>query len=378
MSHSLHLEASTRRLTRAQVDLNAIAHNVACLRALIKGAPPPRIWATVKGDAYGHGIANVVDGLARVDGLAVSHEAERQACRKAGWRGSILMLNGLSSIDGAQPLHDPDIHLVIHDPSQLAWLGAHSLDHPPSIWLRYVGDLHYIGMNTRTYRQAYELADAMRRAGRVRLVGHFNHYARADDQDGIDTARHQFMQAIRDLPGPISASNSAALLQQRNHATTDDWVRPGLMLYGASPLAQYTGPQLGLRPALSLQSELIATLTLPGNTPMGYGGAFVSTRAMPVGIVPCGYSHGYPRQANTGTPVLVNGIQTRLLGHACMDLMAVDLSPIPDAEPGMPVTLWGTDALPAESVARHAGTIAAALFTGLTANVPIHVIPIAA
>lgn len=377
MNSPPHSETSKSRLTRAQVDLNAVAHNAACLRTVLRGDHPPRIWATVKGDAYGHGIANVIAGLAQVDGLAVSNDAERQACRRAGWRGPILMLNGLASIDDVQPLHDPELHLVIHHPSQLSWLRTHSPDHPPSVWLRYVGDLNYTGMDTCTYRQAYEIAEAMRRAGQIRMVGHFNHYAHSDSVDGIRRASQQFMKTIRGLSGPVSTSNSAALLLHQEHSATNDWVRPGLMLYGASPLAHRAGPQLGLRPALLLQSELISIQTLPGNTSLGYGGAFVTPHAMPIGIVACGYVHGYPRQAGTGTPVLVNGIRTTLCGHVCMDLMAVDLTPIPHAEPGMPVTLWGTAELPAEEIARHAGTIAAALFTGLSANLPIHVIPIA-
>ncbi|OZI46648.1 alanine racemase [Bordetella genomosp. 5] len=358
----------------ARVDAGAVAHNLATLRGWL-GAPQgraPRIWATVKADAYGHGLAHVLPGLAQADGLAALNLAEAQACRAAGWRGPVLVYGGLHEPADAERLTQDDLHLVISHAAQLDWLrdAATAPARPPALWLRYSGDLNLSGFDTAEYRDAYERAQALVRRGRVRAVHHLNHYAAAEDDDGVAQADAAFRAAIAGLPGCVSTSNSAALARHQAHAGTTDWVRPGLALYGASPLAGATGAELGLRPAMSLHSRLIATRRVAAGTHLGYRGAYVSERDMLVGMVSCGYADGYPRLAQTGTPVLVDGVPTRVVGRISMDMMAVDLDPAPHARPGADVLLWGP-ALPVETVAAAAGTIAADLLTGLTGRVPV-------
>ncbi|MCW0205606.1 MAG: alanine racemase, partial [Achromobacter sp.] len=202
-------------------------------------------------------------------------------------------------------------------------------------------------------------------------VGHLNHYARADESDGIDAADAAFRHVIAGLPGPVSTSNSAALLRHGARAAGTQWVRPGLALYGASPFADLSAAQLDLRPAMSLHSQVVGIQRVHAGAGVGYSGAFLAPAAMAVGIVTCGYADGYPRHAPTGTPVVVDGVRTRLLGRVSMDMMAVDLGPVPHACIGAPVTLWGASGLAVEEVAASAGTIAAELLTGLSARVPV-------
>jgi len=358
----------------ARVDAGAIAHNLGVLRHWIGGAPgrAPRIWATVKADAYGHGLCHVLPGLAQADGLAVLNLSEALACRAAGWRGPLLVYGGLQDAAEVERLTLDDLHLVISHAAQLDWLRARDLVHTyaPSLWLRFAGDLNLSGFDAAEYAPAHARAQALVALGHARAVHHMNHYAAAEDEQGVAQADAVFRRVIADLPGLVSTSNSAALARHRLHAGATDWVRPGLALYGASPLAGFTGAGLGLRPAMSLHSRLVATRQVPAGTSLGYRGAYVSEGEMRVGMVSCGYADGYPRQAQTGTPVLIDGVRTRVVGRVSMDMMAVDLGPVPHAQPGAEVLLWGP-ALPVEEVAAAAGTIAADLLTGLTGRVPV-------
>jgi len=167
---------------------------------------------------------------------------------------------------------------------------------------------------------------------------------------------------------PWSSANSAALL--RYPETLGAWVRPGLMLYGASPFADVPAAQLGLRPAMTLQSEVISVQRLGAGEGVGYGQLFRADRPMRVGVVACGYADGYPRHALTGTPVLVEGRISRTLGRVSMDMLCVDLSECPDAGVGSPVVLWG-EGLPVDTVATAAGTSSYELLCALAARVPV-------
>ena len=196
----------------------------------------------------------------------------------------------------------------------------------------------------------------MKRCGLIKEVGHLNHYARAEEIDGIADELADFLEVIRGLPGPICTANSSALLLHRKHLVQADWVRAGLMLYGASPLAGHTGPDLNLWPAMSLHSKIVGIKHLAAGVALGSNEFFSAKQARRIGIVGCGYADGYPRQASTGTPVLVAGVRTHLLDKASMDTLMVDLTSMPEATTGTAVTLWGAPTLPIEEVAAHAGT----------------------
>jgi alanine racemase len=372
-----HVRTRSTRGLYARVYPAAIAHNLAQLRATLTGQAAPRIWATVKADAYGHGIERVLPGLLGADGLAVLHLDEAEICRSAGWRGPVMVYGGLFAAAETRRLDQPGLHLVISHHAQLDWLAqAGPGSYPPTVWLRFAGDMHHIGFNADDYRAAYSIAIALAARNCIKDVGHLNHYAQADKADGIAAAAAAFRAVIKDLPGLVSTCNSATVLRHGANALATDWIRPGLMLYGVSPLSDQSAASLQLRPAMSLHSQIVGVQSVPAGTQVGYSGAFVTPTAMLMGLVACGYADGYPRHATTGTPVLVNGVRTRLLGRVSMDMMAVDLDPVPRAGISTPVTLWGTAELPVEEVASAAGTIAAELLTGLTARVPIETISV--
>jgi alanine racemase len=361
----------------ARVDAAAVAHNLGVLRARLGPGPTPRVWATVKADAYGHGLHRVLPSLAAADGLAVSQLADARACRAAGWNGPLLVLGGLLDAVEAQRLTLPDLHLALSHPGQIDWLrDASPCAAPPWIWLRYTGDIGYTGFDDAAYAEAYERCTMLARQGRIAGIAHLNHYGRAEHSDGIAQADARFQALIRTLPGPRSCCNSAALLRHPDAARSTDWVRPGIALYGASPLPDIDGPALGLRPAMSLHSRIVGIRDVAMGERIGYNGTIVASAPMRVGMVACGYGDGYPRRTPAGTPVLVNGHAAATLGAVTMDLIPVDLTGLPPVSIGAPVVLWGTPELPVEQVARHMGTIAAELLTSLTPRVPVIPVPV--
>lgn len=315
----------------------------------------------------------MLPGLLGADGLAVLHLDEAEICRAAGWRGPVLVYGRSFAAAEMRCLDQPGLHLVVTHRNQLDWLAqAGPVPYPPTVWLLFAGDIHPTGFNAEDYRAAYGLAVTLVARKCIKSVGHLNHLP-ADEVDGIAAAAAAFRAVTYDL-SPVSTCNSITVLRHRAHALAIDWIRPGLMLYGASPLPNQSAARLQLRPAMSLHSQIVGVQSVPAGTQVGYSGAFVTPTEMRIGLVACGYADGYPRHASTGVPVLVDGVRTRLLGRVSMDMMAVDLGPVPRADIRAPVTLWGTAELPVEEVANAAGTIVAELLTALTVRVPIETI----
>jgi alanine racemase len=201
----------------------------------------------------------------------------------------------------------------------------------------------------------------------VASVGLLTHFADADGERGVAEQLARFTSAAEQLAGERSLANSAATL--RHPATHAEWVRPGIAIYGCSPFADESAEALGLAPVMTVSSALIATQTLAPGDRVGYGGTFTATEPMRIGVVAAGYADGYPRHAPTGTPILVDGVRTRTVGRVSMDMITVDLSPVPQAGIGTPVTLWG-DGLPCDEVAVAAGTVSYELLCALAARVP--------
>jgi alanine racemase len=366
------------RPVRARVNPAAITHNLAQLRrhlAAQSAGELPRIWATVKANAYGHGIARVLPALREADGLAVLLLSEALACRHAGWQGPLLVYAGLLNRAEMAYLDLPDLHLVITDLAQLDWLAESQPECPPDLWLRYTDDLDPSpGFNAVDYAAAYARAQELAQKGRVRTVSHLSHIMATRSANDISQAEQSFLQVVQPLPGPISMGHAAAYLRQGAQVPRCDWIRHGLCLYGASVLPDVDARRLGLKPAMSVHSRLISIWEVAAGDSVCYGHAFVAPQAMRIGIVACGYGDGYPRHTVTGTPVLIEGVRTRMLGRVSMNAMVVDLTPLPHVRVGAPVTLWGTAEISAEEVARSAGSIAAQLFTGLTARVPFEIV----
>lgn len=350
------------RPTRAIVDLQALRHNLERARAL---AGPARVWAVVKANAYGHGLEAAEQAFAAADGLALLEPdaAMRLRSRQPGRR--ILMLEGAFDEQGTRCAYDADLDLVVHDETQLRWV--ESLDGPRRlvVWLKMNSGMNRLGFSRTQFRAAFERLAGLPAVARIGLMTHF---ARADEEDGWAEPLERFDAAARNLPGERCLANSATLLSApdaRRH-----WVRPGIMLYGATPIASTPASSLGLRPAMRLESRLIAVQSLlPGDT-VGYGGTFVARRPMRIGVVACGYADGYPRSAGTGTPVWVAGHRSRLVGRVSMDMLTIDISGFEGVGVGAPVELWGRH-VPIDDVAAAAGTIGYELMCALATRVPV-------
>lgn len=347
-----------------QIRLGALSHNLAVAR---RAAPGRRLLAVVKADAYGHGLVRVAQALDDTDGFAVARLAEAGALRTAGVGQPILLLEGVADGEELAEAARLDVMLVVHSSYQVELLARTRLSRPLHIWLKVDSGMHRLGVAPERAGELWRrLAGLDTVAGTVRWMTHFSS---ADDLDKPTTSEQMacFDTAIGELPGERSLANSAGLLGWP--ASHGDWVRPGIMLYGASPFVGRTGAQDGLRPVMQLDSYLIAVHRRRRGERIGYGGAGVCEEEMMVGVAAIGYGDGYPRHARQGTPVLVNGIRAALIGRVSMDMVTLDLRTVPGARVGDPVRLWG-DGLPAEEIAESAGTIAYELFCGVTTRVP--------
>lgn len=347
----------------ARVDAAALANNLAVAR---RAAPRSRILAVVKANGYGHGLARVARALRAADGFAVLSIEEAALLRGEGYTHPVVLLEGFFHPDELAEIARLRLRPVIHRQDQAELLARAKLEHKVDVFLKVDTGMHRLGLTPKRLPDALAALRAAPHIGGITLMTHF---ARADEAAiGIDEPLACFREATQGMKLPVSVANSAALL--RYPETHGDWARPGIMLYGASPFADQSGADLGLLPAMTLESRLIATRLVRRGEGVGYGAAFVADRDMKVGVVACGYADGYPRHAGTGTPIVVQGQRTRTLGRVSMDMLFADLSEVPTAHVGSPVTLWG-EGLPAEQVAAAAGTIAYELFTALAPRVPV-------
>lgn len=349
----------------ATVDLAAIRHNLGVVR---KTAPRSKVMAAVKADAYGHGAVEVARALeaGQVDALAVACMEEAMELRQAHLLTTpIVLLEGVISIEEAALAVYERLQVVVHDHWQIALLEQLPASATVQVWFKLDSGMHRLGF---PLADVPRLVETLKRHPGWKLQGWITHLACADELDSPVTAQQiaAYDAALRGVPGPRSIANSAGLLAWPNARV--DWVRPGLMLYGASPLPGKVGSDLGLIPALTLESRLIAVREYAAGEPIGYGQTWRTPERMPIGVVAVGYADGVHRCLPTGTPVMVGGVRVPLVGRVSMDMITVDLRAVPDAAVGDPVRLWGPG-LPAEEVATHAGTLAYELFCGLTQRV---------
>ncbi|MBZ0105857.1 MAG: alanine racemase [Sulfuricella denitrificans] len=348
------------RPIRATVDLTALRHNLGVARSY---APHSRIMAVIKANGYGHGMLQVAKALASADGFAILNLAEAIALRESGFSKDILLLEGFFSADEIPLLVQHELSTVIHAPWQIdAVLQARSST-PIQAWLKINSGMNRLGFQPDEFPAALQ---KLQQAGaKVTLMTHF---ACADESNGITEQLALFNALVHDLQLPRSLSNSAALLSFPD--ALGDWARPGIMLYGASPMNHKSASEFGLKPVMTLSSEIIATRDIHAGAKVGYGGSFCAPGTMRIGTVACGYADGYPRHAPSGTPVLVEGQHSRIIGRVSMDMLTVDLTRIPEARIGSPVTLWG-EGLPVDVVAAAAGTISYELLCAIAARVPM-------
>lgn len=351
------------RPTIARIDLEALRRNYrnACHRA-----GNARVMAVVKADGYGHGIARVASALAELaPKYAVACIEEAVAIREAGLTQPVVLLQGVHAASDLAGCATQGFEPVLHSEQQLAWLTES--DHRPRLWLKVNSGMNRLGFRAQGLAAVMERLEG---AGALAtLEGFVTHFACADDADSAMTRRQTevFEQATAAWPKHMrSVGNSAAHFLPGQPLF--DWSRPGIMLYGGSPLIGKTGPQLGLEPVMSLEAPLISTRMVPAGESVGYGASWVADRDTRMGMVAIGYGDGYPRHAGTNTPAAINGQRIRLIGRVSMDMLAVDLTGAPDAKEGDSVELWGRT-VGVDEVAACAGTIAYELLTGITARV---------
>ncbi|MFT0534115.1 alanine racemase [Castellaniella hirudinis] len=362
----------------ATIDTSALAHNLQTVaRRLAQDAPkaPPFIWAVMKSRGYGHGVAAAVAGFAQADGLAMLDLDEAVQCRELGWSGPILLLEGFFEPADLEILTRYRISTTVHCADQLAMLEEGPVNSPIDALIKLNSGMHRLGFQPGEYAAAYARAQALQSQGVLGALGKMTHFARADDDPAVTQGQLDcFLAATRGLPGPVSVCNSAATLTEGLAAgvaaPNGQWVRPGICLYGASPFADRPADTFDLRPAMTLTARLIGTHTVPAGEAVGYGQIFRAPQSMRVGIVACGYADGYPRHAATGTPITVAGVRTRLVGRVSMDMLAVDLDPVPGASVGDPVVLWGHGGPSVDEVALSCGTIGYELLCAVAPRVP--------
>ncbi|GAB1234639.1 alanine racemase [Ferrigenium sp. UT5] len=349
------------RPIHARIDLAALQHNLHMARR----ATSARVMAVVKANGYGHGLLQAADALRDADGFALLDVRDALQLREAGFRQPILLLEGFFSRDELPLLAEYELTSVIHNQSQLDWLEAYPRRNGLSVWLKLNSGMNRLGFASAEFPAVLEKVKAHRAVRDVTLMTHF---AQADEAAGVEPQHEVFRQVAGAQRLPCSLANSAALL--RYPATHGDWVRPGIMLYGSSPFADVAAETLGLRPVMTLSSAIISIRQLKAGDAVGYGATFRADRPMRIGTVACGYADGYPRHAPTGTPILVEGQRTRLLGRVSMDMLAVDLSDVPAAKIGSRVVLWG-EGMAVDEVARAAGTLSYELLCALAPRVPL-------
>ena len=357
------------RPIRARIDLAALRHNHAIAR---RHAGDGKLWSVVKADAYGHGLLPAALALQeQTDGFALVEYEGAVLLREQGIRQPILMLEGIYQPTDLALCADHSLTPALHSLWQLEALASAGLPTAIPVYLKLNTGMNRLGLTAMELRTAMQLLDRCGAASSVTLMTHF---ADADEERGIAEQLVRFQTMTEGLRLPMSIANSAALLRYPETVGGDkDWSRPGIMLYGASPMPQrQSAHELGLQPVMTLSSEIIGVQQLQAGDRVGYGGTFTATEAMTIGVVACGYADGYPRHASTGTPVLVNGERTRTLGRVSMDKLCVDLTGLKVGAGGtaIPVTLWG-EGLPADEVATAAGTIAYELFCALAGRVDI-------
>ena len=354
------------RPIRASFRLSALRHNLGIAR---RHAPKSRVWAVVKADAYGHGLLRAVRALTAADGHALLDLNDAVRLRETGSAKPILMLEGIFQPADLAIVDRYGLSLALHDFEQILMLERARLSSQIAVWLKLNTGLNRLGFCGNQVRAAYSRLQA---SGKVAAISLMTHFADADGPAGVAAQHARFLEWTAGLQGEVTLANSAAVL--RYPETHADWVRPGIMLYGCSPFADVSAEALGLQPAMTLASEIIAVQEIKPGDRVGYGGTFEAQRPMRIGVVACGYADGYPRHApglrDRATPVVVAGERTHTVGRVSMDMLCVDLSAIAQARVGSPVVLWG-EGLPADEVAASAGTVSYELLCALAARVPV-------
>jgi alanine racemase len=359
------------RPIEALIHTDALAHN---LRRARRAAPDAKVWAVVKANAYGHGIERAYDGLKGADGFALLDLAEAERIRALGWRGPVLLLEGCFEPRDLEACSRLNLWHTVHHEAQIDMLAAHKTHTPHHVFLKMNSGMNRLGFRPVAYAQAWHRLSGLTQVESIALMTHLS------DADGPRGIAHQlavFDAATRELPGERTIANSAATLRfaPQHDEVSADWVRAGIMVYGSSPdFPEHDIAHWGLAPTMSLRAHIIATQDVRAGEHIGYGSRYMAPHDMRIGIVACGYADGYPRVVPDGTPVLVGDVRCALVGRVSMDMITIDLTPVPGAGVGSVATLWGCSpggaVLAIDEIARAAGTIGYELMCALAPRVP--------
>lgn len=355
------------RAARARIDTDALTHNLTCIRERVADA---RVMACVKANGYGHGLVQAAQALRGADSFAVACIEEALELRSAGLGHPVVLLEGVHSAAELRRAQENNFEVVIHDPWQLSLLEASEAR--VKVWMKIDTGMHRLGFDPA---EAAEARERLLASGGVEgELRYMTHLASADVPEGHPGPGQQirdFLECVRDWPGERSIANSAGLIDwPESH---QHWVRPGIVLYGATPFTDRSGRDLGLRPAMTVSTELIAIKQVRKGGLVGYGGYWAAPEDMQLGVAAIGYGDGYPWHVATGTPVLLDGRPSQVVGRVSMDMVTIDLRGHPQAQVGDPVVLWG-EGLPVEEIARHVGTIPYELLCGVTRRVKFDVV----
>jgi len=337
-----------QRTATVRIDGEALRHNLGRVR---EHAPASRVMAVIKANAYGHGVLTAASFLDGADAFAVAMPAEGVALRRAGVTKPLVVLQGFANSDELGLCAEHDLQPVVHQPWQADMLytaSRYALD----VWLKIDTGMHRLGVAPDVAARVYDRLDS---SAVVRTIRFMSHFANADDSG--HSLNNKQIETLRNVTSDYSAersmANSAAIIGLADSHM--EWVRPGIMLYGTSPLLNRTARQLDLKPAMQFESSLAAVQQIRKGERIGYGSTWQCPEDMPVGVVAAGYADGYPRHAPSGTPVWINGQLCPTVGRVSMDSVCVDLRGV-DAAHGDRAVLWGRE-LSVDAVAGHAGTI---------------------
>jgi len=358
------------RPIEAAIHRTALRRNLAQARRHAAGRA---VWAVVKANAYGHGLERVLPAFAEADGLALLDLAEAERARAAGWSKPILLLEGFFRREDLRVVEALKLTTVVHCAEQLAMIEQHDAAEKIEVYVKCNTGMNRLGFMPDAVPAVLSHLSALPSVAVRALAMHFANADRADSNHGPAAANEQlrcFAGIAPGWQGARSIANSAALFTLPQ--TGGNSVRPGIALYGGTPVAGGAAADFGVHAAMTLRSRVLTVQHVAAGGAVGYGSRWIAQRPSRVGVVACGYADGYPRVAPDGTPVVVDGQRVPLVGRVSMDMLTVDLTDAPQAGVGSEVELWGTQ-VPIDAVAELAGTVGYELMCALAARVPVRV-----
>ena len=352
------------RLATAEINLTALEKNLARIKQI---APNSKVMAVLKANAYGHGLVTIAQHLLEADAFAVARIDEALALRAGGLTKPIVLLEGFFEASDLPILLANNFETVIHDENQLTALEQANLEAPIATWLKIDTGMHRLGIEPEQLELFYTRLKATKNAKKdVRLMTHFPCADDTENDKTLSQIKH-FSQLVGSKHEQICLANSAGIIAWPD--SHGDWIRPGLMLYGVSPMLNSVGSKHALSAVMSLKTRVIAKRHIPAGERVGYGGRWQSNSATQLAVVAMGYGDGYPRHAREGTPVVINGQRYGIVGSVSMDMITVDIGEHNESvSVGDEVEMWG-EHLPVEEVAQCADTIPYELLCNVTPRV---------